>query len=78
MSEYRFSTGSASKSVAGLCFSVIAENRQDALRKARRALECIESVAVDLADTGAFDGRLYFYSRNLKKSDIADVRKRKV
>ena len=76
MREYRFSLGDTRTGCLGFCFSVIARNRRDALNKARRALETIEAVAIDLSDTGATDGRVYFNARNLHLSDIADVSER--
>lgn len=72
--EYRISVGNTRTDVVGLCFSVTAKDRREALQNARRALEFIESVALNLSETGGYDGRIYFNSRNLKASDIADVR----
>jgi hypothetical protein len=73
MRAYRFSLGDTRTGCLGFCFTVSAGTRRDALNKARRALETIEEVAIDLSDTGATDGRLYFNARNLHMSDIADV-----
>ena len=76
MRTYRFSLGDTRTGCVGFCFSVSAENRRDALDKARRALETIEAVAIDLSGTEATDGRVYFNARNLKTSDIADTSER--
>lgn len=76
MREYRFSLGDTRTGCLGFCFSVSARNRRDALNKARRALETIEAVAIDLSDTGATDGRVFFNARNVRMSDIADVSER--
>ena len=73
--EYRFSLGDTRTGCLGFCFSVRARSERDALAKARAALEVIEAVSIDVSQTGASDGRLYFNARNLRMSHIADVDK---